>query len=436
MGVPARPTDEAEVPLPERLAGPALTGLWARCWKAMARAGPDGWRTVTIRVPLEEAAQRHAVAGLLGRRLPPGTAAASVGLDALDAVVRRPADGWDLVRVVEATGGPLPDRARAARAQDTAIGEARDAARAILAAHGWAEAWLEELGGGMLARLHGRGELELVVTSARILDRLPADGMPLPALATDATGDTKALAGTTLEGLVLRGLALSAGQARPRTAAERRTLWESAGVVPDDLASQVLVLNLPVAPDGGGLGDWLHDAAVRGWPFRATLHLLDRSPLRVRSPRVVSVCENPAVLRAAAERLGSGAAPLVCTEGRPSVACWRLLATLREGGCELRYHGDFDWPGLQIAAAVLAEPGTTPWRMGADDYLAALDESAAGGSTTDPERARLRGTATESPWDPGLATAMRQRGAVVYEEDVIDLLVDDLRTAPPPDSTG
>jgi hypothetical protein len=138
----------------------------------------------------------------------------------------------------------------------------------------------------------------------------------------------------------------------------------------------------------------------------------------------------------AAERLGPGSAPLVCTEGRPSVACWRLLATLREGGCELRYHGDLDWTGLQIAAAVLAEPGTTPWRMGADDYLAALDEFAAGGSTTGRERARLRGTATDSPWDPGLATTMRERGAVVYEEDIIDLLVDDLRTAPQPDSTG
>lgn len=421
-GVPARPTGEvADVPLPDRLAGPALAGLWARCWKAMARAGPDGWRSVTIRVPLEDAAQRHAVAGLLGRRLPPGTAAASVGLDALDAVVRRPADGWDLVRVVEATGGPLPDRAGAARAQDAAIGEARDAARAILAAHAWAGAWLDELGGGMLARLHGRGDLELLVTAARILDRLPADGMPLPALAAEVTGDTKALAGTTLEGLVLRGLALRAGEARPRAAADRRTLWESAGVVPDDLASQVLVLNLPVAPDGG-LGGWLHGAAGEGWPFRATLHQLVRSSLRVPRPRLVSVCENPAVLRAAAERLGSGSAPLVCTEGRPSVACTRLLATLAASGCELRYHGDFDWPGLRIAAAVIDQPGVTAWRMGAADYLAALG---------DPERdarPRLRGAAADSPWDPALAVAMRDRGVVVHEEDVLDRLLADLRS--------
>jgi uncharacterized protein (TIGR02679 family) len=419
--VTARPTDQpAGRRLPDRLAGPALADLWARCWKAMARAGPDGWRRVTIRVPLDDDAQRHAVAGLLGRRLAPGTASARIGLDALDTVVRRPADGWDLVRVVEATRGPLPDRAGATRAQDAAVDEVSEAARTILGAGSWADVWLEDLGGGMLARLHGRGDLELVVTAARVLDRLPADGVPLPALAAEVTGDTKALAGTTLEGLVLRGLALRAGEPRPHTAAGRRTLWESVGVVPDDLASQVLALNLPVARDDG-LGGWLHEAATRGWPFRATLHQLARSMLRVTTPQVVSVCENPAVLRAAAERLGAASAPVVCTEGRPSVACTRLLSSLREGGCELRYHGDLDWPGLRITAAMVVDLGVTPWRMGAGDYLDALERPRRS------ERPRLRGAPADSPWDPGLATAMRDRDAVVYEEDVLEQLLDDLR---------
>jgi uncharacterized protein (TIGR02679 family) len=406
--------------VPDRLAGPALAELWERCWRAMARAGPDGWRTVTIRVPLGDDHRRRAIAGLLGRRLGPGTASASVGLDALDAVVRRPADGWDLVRVVEAIGGPLPDRVGASRAQDAAVDEVREAVRRTLGSGGWAGAWLDELGGGMLARLHGRGDLALIVTAAQVLDRLPADGIPLPVLAAEVTGDTKALAGTTLEGLVLRGLALRAGEPRPRTAADRRTLWESAGVVPDDLASQVLALNLPVAADDG-LGGWLHGAGDRGWPFRATLHQLVRSRLRVTAPQVVSVCENPAVLRAAAERLGPASAPLVCTEGRPSVACTRLLTMLADAGCALRYHGDLDWPGLRIAAAMVVDLDVTPWRMGAGDYLAALEGPRRG------ERARLRGTPADSPWDPDLAAAMRERGLVVYEEDVLEQLLDDLR---------
>jgi uncharacterized protein (TIGR02679 family) len=257
-----------------------------------------------------------------------------------------------------------------------------------------------------------------VPTAARVLARLPADGLPLPALAAAVTGDTKALAGTPLASLVLRGLAARAGEPRPATAGERRALWESAGVVPDDLASQVLVLG----PAGGGrrtAGRLARGAAREGLPFRVTLHQLTRSPLAVAAPQLVSVCENPAVLRAAAERFGAAAAPLVCTEGRPSVACLRLLAALAAGGCTLRYHGDFDWPGLRIAASLLSDQGAAPWRMGADDYLAAV-------ATVDGERPVLRGAPAASPWDPRLAEAMAAHGTVIHEEDVLEVLLADL----------
>ena len=92
-----------------------------------------------------------------------------------------------------------------------------------------------------------------------VLARLPVDALPAPVLAAEVTGDPKALSGTTLEGLVLRALAARHEEGRPTTAADRRALWEVAGVVVDDLASQVLVLGLPVA-DEGPLGRWLHEA--------------------------------------------------------------------------------------------------------------------------------------------------------------------------------
>jgi uncharacterized protein (TIGR02679 family) len=252
-----------------------------------------------------------------------------------------------------------------------------------------------------------------------MLARLPADDLPLPALAAAVTGDAKALASTPLASLVLRGLAVRAGEPQPRTAGERRALWESAGVVPDDLASQVLVLGLPVAAEGP-LGGWLAGASREGLPFRVTLHQLTRSPLAVAAPQLVSVCENPAVLRAAAERHGPAVAPLVCTEGRPSVACLRLLAAMRAGGCTLRHHGDFDWPGLRIAASLLSDQRAAPWRMGAEDYLAAV-------AAVEGERPALRGAPAASPWDPQLAEAMTQQGIVVHEEDVLDPLLADLR---------
>jgi len=253
-----------------------------------------------------------------------------------------------------------------------------------------------------------------VATAASVLATLPAAGLPLPVVATQVAGDTKALSAGSLPTLVLRGIAHRLGESRPKTAADQRTLWEAVGVVPDDLASQVLVLNLPVG--GPGLGEWLRDAGREGVPFRVTLHQLTRSPLEVVEPADFFVCENPAVLRAATERLAARAAPVVCTEGRPSVACSRLLDVLGDGGCTLRYHGDFDWPGLRIAAAILDRPGARPWRFGAADYLAAAD----GG------RQPLHGPPAPSPWDPALAEAMSANTVAVFEEDVLDSLLGDL----------
>jgi uncharacterized protein (TIGR02679 family) len=406
----------AEGPLPDRLAGPDLAALWRRCFRAMAR--PGDWRDTTIRLPVEDDGQRHALAGLLGRPVRRGTASVGIPLAELDERLRGAGDGWDLVAVVETVGGPLPDRAGDARTRRADIDATCTQARDEAGQAWWVQPWLDELAAGMLARLHTRGELALVPLAANVLARLPADGLPLPALASSATGDTKALGGTTLEGLVLRGLALRIGEPRPETAAGRRALWEAAGVVPDDLASQVLVLGLPVLADGP-LGRWLADAAEQGWPFRVTLHQLMQGPLSVDRPTPVHVCENPAVLRSAAERLGPGTAPLVCTEGRPSVACSRLLTALADTGCELRVHADFDWAGVRIAGALLTTPGARPWRMGAADYRAALTAGSG-------QRTALTGTAAPSPWDPGLAETMTATGLVVYEEDVLDDLLVDL----------
>lgn len=423
--------------LPDRLANPALRGVWERGWKAMARAGPEGWGTVTVTLPLVDEATRRAIAGLVGRPVRPGTATTRVALGDLDDILRRTADGWDLRTVVEATNGPLPDRAGDAHARAEAIDAALAEARRLAPDADWVATWIDELGTGPATRLHGRGELPLITMAARVLSELspgpgpsrrsdPGDratgGVPLPVLASRITGDTKALGATTLGTLVLRGLALRFDEPFPRDAAGRRALWEAAGVVQDDLASQVLVLGLGragVAGSGGPLGNWLTEAGAEGLPFRLTLHQLARHPLTVGSATSVFVCENPAVLRTAATALGSGSAPLVCTEGRPSVACTRLLSMLVAGGCEVHYHGDFDWPGLRIAGAVLAGTGGTPWRMGAVDYLAAIDRA-----TLPPNP--LQGLPAPSPWDPRLAAAMAERDQVVFEEEVLDALLHDL----------
>jgi uncharacterized protein (TIGR02679 family) len=238
----------------------------------------------------------------------------------------------------------------------------------------------------------------------------------LPALAADVTGDTKALGhGTVLSTLVLRALAIKTGLGRPRGAEERRGLWEAADVVVDDLASRVLVLNMPA--EGPGLAEWLAGAARLGVPFYVTLHQLMTLPPRIPGA-LVHVCENPAVLRRAAADLGPRSAPLICTEGRPSTAFHQLAAAVAGGGGRLCYHGDFDWPGLAIANSVMRRHGAGPWRMGAADYLA--------GVGADNEHVRLTGAPQPTPWDPELREVMAATGRVLYEESVSDALITDL----------
>ena len=87
---------------------------------------------------------------------------------------------------------------------------------------------------------------------------------------------------------------------------------------------------------------------------------------------------------------------------------------LREAGCELRYHGDFDGEGIRIAANVMSRTGAVPWRMGAAEYVAAVG---AGPSV---------GQVTEAPRDERLEGLMREHGVTVSEERLADSLLDEL----------
>jgi uncharacterized protein (TIGR02679 family) len=405
--------------VPDRFTSPELAGVWRRAHRALSSSGA-GWADVRISVPLEDDAERHAVAGLLSRPVRPGTGSVRVSLADLDAVVRRPGDGWDLRSVVEALAGPVRDRRAEAAGRAAAVDAIAAAAREAGPDSPWFAAWLAAVvGDGTAARLAGRDAGDVVVTAARLLAGLPVDGEPLPVVGARLAGDTKALASGPLPGLVLRGVAELLGEERPADAAARRALWEAVGVVPDDLASQVLVLGLPVRADAGGLPAWLAGAAASGVPFRVTLHQLSRWTCELDQPVEVRVCENPAVLRAAAARLGARSAPLVCTEGRPSVAAVRLVDQLVASGAGLAVRADFDWAGLQIAGAFLGRPAARPWRFGAADYRAVVADR-------DGDAPALAGAPVATPWDPGLREVMATTGEAVYEEELLDALLADL----------
>jgi len=351
----------------------------------------------------------------------------TVGLGVLDrAMIER--FSLTLAEALAALDGPVRDRPAERLAEQAARESALSAATARAGPHArqeWFGQWLEQLAAdGTVTKLVRRGDADLLGQAGAVLAQLPVREMSLPVLAERTTGNTKALSQTALATLVLRALALRDGLPAPATSAERRLQWESAGVILDDLASQVLVLGVRPVEDNL-LGRWLRQAADAGLPFRVTLQQLAENPVSAAGSEVF-VCENPAVLRAAAARWGADCRPLVCSEGQPSAACARLLS--RVAGA-VRWRGDFDWTGLRTTAAAVAKYGAAPWRMWTSDYLAAL--RGVGDVELGIETEPLKGPPAPSPWDPALAVEMAARGRAVMEERLLALLLGDLGSGTP-----
>ena len=127
------------------------------------------------------------------------------------------------------------------------------------------------------------------------------------------------------------------------------------------------------------------------------------------------------VVAAAADELAARCQPLLCVGGQPSAAGWRLLELLAAGGAEFDYHGDFDWGGIRIARGVRHRVNWRPWRYDHRTY-----EAAASAANLLTPLARLVGEPAATPWDPELATVMRDRNLRVEEELTLDTLLQDL----------
>ncbi len=397
----------------ELLEDPGWQRLLAAARRRLERTGGELAGSIGLSRPTD--AERRVIIGITGRHRGADVTSLRVDLSQVDAAIH---DGYGvgLLAALATKDGPVRNRPVERAEEESARGQAIADARARCRAHSdtpWFEAWLQALLiDGTATRLVRRGEADQLGWAAEVLNRLPAPDLPLPVLAEWATGNTKALSGTPLATLVLRALALREGRPTPASAEQRRALWESAGAVMDDLASQVLVLNIPT-DDTHVVAGWLRDAASFGIPFRLTLHQLTTDPLTVPAPEIY-VCENPAVLRAAAAELAESCAPLICTEGQPSAACHKLLAAAH---ARIRWRGDFDWTGVRTTATAVTRYQAIPWRMAATDYRTALD-------TGDSEP--LKGSAAPSPWDPRLADEMTERGRAVMEERLIPDLLGDL----------
>lgn len=398
------------------LGGEALAMLRRRLRQRHERVAP-GDAPPPFRLDRLTHAEHAALAALQGR---PTRFAPSMQVDvaAIDALLREAGVAATLRNALEALDGEIFDRR----------GE-RDAAQArwhaLVAAceHPALATWLEAPAAvGLLKRLAAQEPVKAsraLAQAAAVLHELPARGLTRAQLAAAVLGDAHALdagrAASTLVLALLRtastraldGVVAEDGEDAERSGLSARELWAGAGVLVNELARPALVLNLP------GVGD-------AGEPTYLSLRRLLRSPPQWRLTDItVFVCENPNLLAIAADHLGARCAPLVCTEGMPAAAQRSLLTQLGQAGAALRYHGDFDWPGLQIGNHLMRQHDATAWRFGTADYTAALSDA--------PRHGRVLGLGmVEAAWDAALATTMREADRAIDEELVAASLLADL----------
>ena len=405
------------------LGGDALAPLRKRLRRHFERADPLAPAAV-LRVG-ELAPHEHLALAALTGRAPRVAGSMRIDLDTLDAALRSAGLAESLRDALQRLDGPIVHQASV-----RAAALARWSALASGVGHPALAALLQGASGlGLLKRLAGQdadAALRLCQRAEAVLQRLPAAGLPRSELAARALGDAHALdAGQPTATLVLAALrraeAADAGgapadAARDDAAADApeeraREVWARAGVLVNELARPALCLNLPV--HGGAL-------AQPGEPAYVSLRRLLRAPPAwAVAGREVFVCENPNLLAIAADRWGARCAPLLCTDGMPAAAQRCLLAQLAAAGASLRYHGDFDWPGLRIGNQLMRVHAARPWRYGAADYQAALCHAAHADY-------RLAGAPVVAVWDAALAPAMQAQGLALAEEALAALLLPDL----------
>ncbi|GIF04601.1 TIGR02679 family protein [Actinoplanes siamensis] len=410
------------------LSVPGLAPVWSAARGRLERNGLQPIGGITADLDHSAAEQ---LSGLLGETVTPG-AGRRIRLADLDKALRRSSGGRGLVSVLETLDGRTVVDRRAARDRDHAdwaeVWQRLDHAlhEAGLAGAPWVPGWITALKrGGMLTRAGS-------VAAGQALDRAVAGlalllgtaagtehTWELAALASRVTGTAHGFDETTLaSSLLLRAAAQALDRPIPESAADRRELWGALGVATDMLSGTVLCWQ--VRPPGrDSWSAMMRDRADLGLMTHLTLHELAvaGSASWLPTGQVVSVCENPQVMQAAVR--ASTAAPLLCLSGNPASAGTQLLRRLIAAGNPVRYHGDFDWPGVAIAGRVL-EQGAIPWRMSADDYTSAVAELDAAHAVA------LAGRPVPTPWDPGLATAMSAHGLAIHEEFVLFDLLGDL----------
>ena len=406
-------TEPVDSRLQRLLGGKELVALRRRLRRSFERAPLDG-DVARVRIGGLTPEEHAALASMVGR--PQGYARSmEIDLRRLDADLSRVGIAASLRDALERLDGPILHVAKLGLERQASWSNVLDRCQ---------HPRLRDLvgsakGGALLKRLARQNPYtaaELCRQATAVLQRLPGQGLTRSQLAATTLGNPHALdSGRGTATLVLAVLRRAArlpleGDAELEANERARDVWAHAGVLVNELARPALFLNLRTASGR------VHGSP--GEPAYASLRSLLRSSLDwAVADQDVYVCENPNLLAIAADCLGARCAPLVCTDGMPAAAQRCLLSQLTRAAARLHYHGDFDWPGLQIGNVIMCEHGASPWRFAAADYRAAVEMT--------PSHS-LAGRPVKASWDSALMASMQDCGLAIAEEAVATTLLQDL----------
>ncbi|KDN58725.1 TIGR02679 family protein [Exiguobacterium sp. AB2] len=259
---------------------------------------------------------------------------------------------------------------------------------------------------------------------SQAMERLPLDYERLPVFGQRILGNPHAFDRTTdLGKLLIHALHIKRGQigAPPSDTERVNDLLLEFKLLRDDITNFVTCANVTAEREGTEHPMW-HGAAwmhsVLNVPMRELLNV-DR--VRPSRGHTVWIVENSGVFSSLLDDVPD--APLVCTHGQFKLAAYRLLDALVASGCQLKYAGDFDPEGLQMAARLKERYGDKLdyWCMDLESYVA---------SEPSVELAEERLVKLDRVTDVELQDVveeMKRRGRAGYQEALVEKMVVQLK---------
>ncbi|KEO80916.1 TIGR02679 family protein [Tumebacillus flagellatus] len=399
-----------------------------RKWESIGRVGG----TITIKSLREE--ERRRLSGLFGKSYQTG-GTTEIRLMELDQILR--SSRWavgveELLALL--TGQPLVSnkqrKERRTNAWDTFCDDLLKGCKRQETRSWWKQVNAGDVAGSKAVKMLFESDRQRAQTAARLclraLDELPqwsGRRERLPVFANRLSGDPHALDAETPSGRWLYLALCDLFGIRFDSAAEwKREVFQEAGILADEVASYVTVLGMGTLPDDPW-HTFFEQAVSARIPLLLPLAFFQQK-VTWRETKRLYVVENPSVFQSLIDEFPQEERlpPLVCTSGQPSVAALRLLDAFAATGTTLYYSGDFDWKGIEIACSLQTRyrESFVAWRMSKEEYL-----SCSVGTPFEEEQARGV-LSLEVPWDEELVRTMMQHKRNVYQESLLELLLEDL----------